>query len=62
MDTRCAVSRVTDAALTSSIAFAAHGWTRIEGRSQHEGPAATLAADPEIAALYLGGARTAAPA
>jgi branched-chain amino acid transport system ATP-binding protein len=40
----------------AALALADRGIVLVEGRPRHEGPAAALAADPEVAALYLGGA------
>lgn len=43
----------------AGLAIADRGLILAEGRNAHEGPAATLADDPVVAALYLGGARAA---
>jgi branched-chain amino acid transport system ATP-binding protein len=41
----------------AALAIADRGLVLVEGRERHEGGAAELAADPEVAALYLGGRR-----
>jgi branched-chain amino acid transport system ATP-binding protein len=43
----------------AGLAIADRGLVLVEGRNAHEGPAADLAADPTVAALYLGGMKTA---
>lgn len=39
----------------AALAVADRAQILVEGRNRHEGPAATLAADPALAALYFGG-------
>lgn len=46
----------------AALAIAHRGVVLVEGRLRHEGPAASLAADPIIAELYLGAAARHAPA
>jgi branched-chain amino acid transport system ATP-binding protein len=41
----------------AGLALADRGVVLVEGRERHEGPAAALAADETVAALYLGGVR-----
>jgi branched-chain amino acid transport system ATP-binding protein len=41
----------------AALALADRGVVLVEGRERHQGPAAALAADPEVARLYLGGVR-----
>jgi branched-chain amino acid transport system ATP-binding protein len=45
----------------AALALADRGIVLVEGKQRHEGPAGALAADPEVAALYLGGTRQGAP-
>jgi len=42
----------------AALAVADRGLIMVEGRERHEGRAADLWADPNVAALYLGGTRT----
>ena len=44
----------------ASLAIADRAYILVEGRNRHEGPAASLAGDPAVAALYLGGLRATA--
>jgi branched-chain amino acid transport system ATP-binding protein len=46
----------------AALAIADRAAVLVEGRNAHEGPAATLATDPLVAALYLGGSRARLPA
>ena len=41
----------------AALAIADRAIVLVEGRNRHEGEAGTLAADPAVAALYLGGMR-----
>jgi branched-chain amino acid transport system ATP-binding protein len=43
----------------AALAIADRAYILVEGRNRHEGRAASLAGDPAVAALYLGGLRTA---
>ncbi|MDR3494750.1 MAG: ABC transporter ATP-binding protein [Ancalomicrobiaceae bacterium] len=45
----------------AALSVADRALVLVEGRNRHEGPAATLAADAEIAELYLGGLAAHAP-
>jgi branched-chain amino acid transport system ATP-binding protein len=45
----------------AALAIADRGVILVEGRERHEGPAARLQSDPEIARLYLGGLAARAP-
>ena len=40
--------------MKAALAIADRGVILVEGEIRHEGPAATLAADPILAELYLG--------
>ncbi len=42
----------------AALAIADRAYVLVEGRNGHEGRAAELAADPQVAQLYLGGLRT----
>ncbi len=43
----------------AALSIADRALILVEGHNAHEGPAATLADDPVVAALYLGGKRAA---
>ncbi len=43
--------------LRAALAVGDRAYIMVEGRERHEGPAAALRGDPQLARLYLGGAR-----